>query len=464
MNAGISKPWSSTTEIINLCIWVIIIAIPFVLKVGSNQWKMALVNISVALVAVQFIGMVSLLINPEIFSDIESSDVQGGYLSTKGMFDLSKEKNVVVFITDYFDGRVMDTILDEDPDFLKPLKGFTYFPNATSVHSRTYPSITYLLTGEICYYNLPPRKYINNAFEHSSFLTDLHKNNINIGYYSDKYYLGKSDKSLISNFELSKIDLSYKDTISKFVEATLFKDSPYLFKMLFHFDAAEINNSILIDNQQSQDNNDNLLNAERVKILDDLWFNEQLHKQGVSLDSSTSTFRFYHLQSFHKTFNVNDAKNSLQIIYEYIDQMQQLGIYKNSTIIIMADHGYHQGNDEISYLPQNTAVPLFIVKPFGADVESEMKISSAPVSHTDFLATVFAGFNLSYDKYGRTVFDIGENENRDRYYYLTYLQSEERGEVELREFLVGSDARNASSYKFTGNTWKVLFSRYKIMR
>ncbi|MBN1181791.1 MAG: sulfatase-like hydrolase/transferase [Bacteroidales bacterium] len=463
MKAGIARLWSTRTEIINLCIWIIIIAAPFLLKVGSILWKNVLKNVSIALIAIQLIGTISLLINPDIYSDIESSDVQGGYISTKGMFDLSKERNVVVFIVDYFDGRVMNTILNEDQTFLQPLKGFTYFPNATSIHSRTYPSLTYLLTGEMCLYNLPPRKYINDAFEKSSFFTELQKNNTNIGYFSDKFYLGKSAKEQISNFEPSKIDLSYKETIRNFLEAALFKNSPYLFKLKFRFDAAEINNSVLIE-EKPQNDSTSPYYTERAKFMDDIWFRDQLDDKGVTANNLTNAFRFYHLQSFHKGFNVENAKNALLIIYEYLDQMQQIGVYENSTIIIIADHGYHHGEDESSYLPQNTAVPLIIVKPFGADATSDLKISLAPVSHTDFMSTVVEGFGLSHDQYGRTFFEIRENEDRDRYYYLTFLQSEERGEVELREFLVNADARYASSYKFTGNRWKILYSRYKIFQ
>ena len=73
------------------------------------------------------------------------------------------------------------------------------------------------------------------------------------------------------------------------------------------------------------------------------------------------------------------GSRSLEIIYDYLNQMRELGIYKNSTIIITTDHGYSGGGSPLD-LPHGTAVPIFIVKPSGLDNQA-IQFSEAPISH-----------------------------------------------------------------------------------
>lgn len=447
--------WKPSVLVSNTIIWLFIFVSVFLLwHFGKSIWKNIIQFTAVSLVIMQFVALIFLFLTTDILSEEKN-----GYISTEGMLELSSRQNVVVFILDYFDERTMNSILEKDPDFLSPLEGFTYFPNATSVHSRTYPSITYLLTGNICHFDQKPLTYVNSSYDNSNFLPVLNNNNIDVGLYTFDYYLGSNAKKQICNYVASKPSLKFVNTVKYLFKMALYRDMPYVIKERFYYDVNDINNNVT--------SNERILSASETaqaetmipayKNFDDEWFYDTLTSEKLRTSDIEGAFRFYHLGSCH--LNLTDPEpygiRSFEIVYNYLQQMQDLGLYQDATIIITADHGSSGGGDTLD-LPQQTAVPLFLVKPAGET--GPLKISNAPVSHTDFIPTVLSGFSLDYNDHGTTVFDIFENEPRDRYYYYSALYTNEEGEIELREYKVSGDARKPESYTFTGNKWDIIYS------
>lgn len=451
---GEEVKWDLQTNILNLVVWIAVFIIVFLLKhFLKDNWKKLTQFISVALIAMQLATLIFLFASTDVLSEKKE-----GYVSQEGMLELSPKNNVIVFILDFFDGVYMDGLLSEDPDFLQPLTGFTYFPNATSVHSRTYPSITYLLTGNMCYFDNEPAVYINDAFKNSDFLPSLYDKKIDVGLYTFGIYLGNDAKNHMRNFEPSDISLKFSNTVKYMIQIELYRSMPYIVKPYFSYDTNNINNNV-----RAYTETDPSKNIEpEYQNFNDEWFYEALTTDGVSIAKTEGSFRFYHLGSCH--LNLSDpipfGKRSLEIVYDYLSQLQALGLYKDATIIITADHG-SSGSGETLDMPHETAVPLLIVKQAGEDYAPIM-VSEASVSHTDFIPTILEGFSLDYSDYGYSVFDIEENADRDRYYYYSALYSDEDGEIELREYKVSGDARNRDSYHFTGNTWDIISSLNKV--
>ena len=374
------------------------------------------------------------------------------------MFDLSVNKNVIVFLLDCFDGRTMDAILEQQPDILEPLEGFTYFPNATSVYSRTYPSVPYLLSGNMCYFDQKPAEWVNGAFADSNFIPELVDAQVNIGLYTYDYYLGNSIKDKVENYIVTEEadELLFDKTVLSMAKMILYRDMPYLMKKRLTYDINEINYIVTEGAAGSSQGEERI---SQYKNFDDEWFDTELKERGITLTDAEGVFRFYHLGSCHLDMSNPEPYGirSLEIVYEYLDKMKELGIYDDSMVLIISDHGSSGGGATLD-LPQKTAVPIFMVKPAKAPPEA-LRVSEAPVSHTDFIPTVLNGFQIDHTDYGRTVFEISEQEERDRYYYYSALYSDEQGEVELREYKVSGDAADSGSYRFTGNTWKIIYSR-----
>ena len=105
-----------------------------------------------------------------------------------------------------------------------------------------------------------------------------------------------------------------------------------------------------------------------------------------------------------------------------------------------------------------------LAKPSGVDDSQPIKTSMAPVCHEDLFATVIEGLGGDTEKYGRTIWEIGENEERERKFYHTALYSDEDGEVALREYTVKGDARLLESYKLTGKHWDVNYSERAVSK
>jgi hypothetical protein len=117
--------------------------------------------------------------------------------------------------------------------------------------------------------------------------------------------------------------------------------------------------------------------------------------------------------------------------------MKRLGLYEDATIIITGDHTSIGSDTKDPYYAHLTAL---MVKPRGVG-DGELEISTAPVMQEDLHATVFASEGIDADLgYGRSIFDIAEDEGRERRYYFQRMILED-GTIELVNYkIVGSAA------------------------
>jgi phosphoglycerol transferase MdoB-like AlkP superfamily enzyme len=114
--------------------------------------------------------------------------------------------------------------------------------------------------------------------------------------------------------------------------------------------------------------------------------------------------------------NINvSLRNSFKIIGEYIDEMKKAGVYEDSTIIITGDHGYADDNLKLLNKPKVTTL---LVKPSGVGEGVAMTTNTAQVSHANLWGTIFQSEGISFDEsvYGKSVFDVPENEPQTRKY------------------------------------------------
>lgn len=432
--------FSRSLIIINIIIWFVLFLVIFLVGFLCEKWEKILGALACILVAIQMLALVSLLINAKPYDEVSSM------LTDKGTFELSKDNNVIVFILDTVDGRVVDTILDEQPGYLDDYDGFTYYPNCTSVYSRTYPSIPYLLTDQKCEFDIPYDEWIEQSYEKSDFLDSLYNNDVNIGIYTNSQYVCDSVGDEVYNYYSGKRNLNYKSVIKQSVRMILYRDMPYVAKSFFEYNPDEVEKKILWLDEQAH-------------VNDDQWYEDRLEDNVLELNIEKPTFRFYHLAAYHHGWNVDNAIKAFDVTKAYIRQMKELGIYDSSTIIIMADHGY-SGAGETLDMPHKTAVPLMLVKKAG-DSEKSLVISDAPVSQTEFEPEVLKAYGISCDK--PAFEDIEEGNDRDRYYYSA-LYSDEDGEVELREYSVKGDARYPENYVFTGNVSDIIYSENTVKK
>ena len=116
---------------------------------------------------------------------------------------------------------------------------------------------------------------------------------------------------------------------------------PHLLKRHFWFYSGDFNN---LQGGES---------ADVYKINDEKFYNSLLSER-IEVQDKEGAFRLYHLNGAHPPYSINEyaqevssdktsmikqAKGALYIVEEYINQLKKSGIYDKTTIIIIADHG-----------------------------------------------------------------------------------------------------------------------------
>lgn len=166
-------------------------------------------------------------------------------------------------------------------------------------------------------------------------------------------------------------------------------------------------------------------------------------------------FKFIHIEGAHVPFqydeNVNVIENgtymgnleaSMTITKAYLEKLKECGVYDNSIIIVMADHGYNWVNTDDTLNRQN---PIFFVK--GKGEKHELYENAVPVSWED-LQQIYS--NLLAHKQSIEVCPWAEGESRVR----RYLYYEYNKEEKMYEYIQKGNVRNYETFEVTGNIFE----------
>lgn len=452
---------STSTKVINLLIWVLIFGLVFaawlILKKCKKEklFITATKYVAVVLFVMQLTGFLSLFLS---YDRVENEN-KSLYYSSEGRFEVSNEKNVVYFVIDYCDSSIVEETLKEDPDLFKGLEGFTYYPDNIYTHCRTFPALTYLLSGEKCYYDLPTTEYLNTSFADNEFMGAIDDLNTDVRIYTNPIYTGTAVREYADNYKSSVSnslsDVKKLELIKEALKISGFRGMPYIAKERFAYDSDVINDKCIIKHD------------DYAPITHDFEFYNSIKSTKISINEEYSpAFRFYHLYGSHPGAKINEnvetvsratlpqaLRGDMKIIKEYINQLKELGVYDNTTIIITADHGIPT-TDIVR--PQTC---LLLVKEAGADTSAPLKTSNAQVSHDDLFPTIIKALGGDYKQFGESIDEIKENVNRKRYHYHTAI--EKTADTLLTEYVIEGDGRNIENYKATGQKWEVKHSLYK---
>jgi len=164
-----------------------------------------------------------------------------------------------------------------------------------------------------------------------------------------------------------------------------------------------------------------------------VFYDRMLEAEITTVDEKC--FKMIHIDGGHVPFeydeNMNIIKNgtyqdnlkaSLTITRTYLEKLKDAGVYDNSVIVIMADHGYAEeyGFEAGLEACEERQNPIFFAK--GVGENHEMQVSNAPVSYED-LQEAFA--RLLEGKESGELFDWQEGDLRERrYIYYDFLFEE----------------------------------------
>lgn len=435
---GVGETISMTQNVINLIVWVVVVAGCIVAMLLLHKFKeiirLAATVAVIALVGMTVISFAVISLTTDVYAS-EKSGYQGDasidneVLTVKNLDTLATDNNIIVFIVDRFDYTYMDKALAECPEVFDGLDGFTHFSDYISLYPRTYPAVPHLVTGVENDFSGSRHSYMKEAYSESPYWQALKAQNFDINVYTDDYYgyvnathmrdfvsntSGNVSYTIVNraNLSIDMIRISLYRYVPFLVRHTLGNVSTPMYDKYVDYD--------LEDPEYSTDMKG------VYDVLADEEFTFRNAKNGIS---------YIHISGCHlpNRYNPNfdtavgeqrsdsnvAMKVSFKIISAYIDEMKRMGVYENATILILGDH-CNIGSD--TALPNKPHVTTLLAKPAGVS-EGELKESKAQVGTSDVLATVLvaAGSDKATD-FGENIFDIPEHALRPRRYLFQLVQ------------------------------------------
>lgn len=361
------------------------------------------------------------------------------YLSYEPAMSLSKNENIVVFLVDRMDGDWMDQAVERYPELKEKFEGFTYYRNNISHNTQTFPSVPQMLT-HCMYEGTEWADYVGKAWDGDTVPKNLKNNGYNVNLLIDNLTTYSSVAQLkdqcdnIRQCGEDNIEYNYigkGGIVSSMTKISLAKLSPYAVKSLYTVGMGANLSSDFV--KYKTDMEDRMPMATDVES--DLRYNDYIRSHSINADSDKKVFNYTHLNGAHNRSErlvalydttgteqierVETLRGDLEIVFYYMEQMKKLGVYDNSTIIILGDHGRPPVEIEAEdkkYLNSPIMTSL-LVKPKNADNVPMQIDSEAELTNDFFPASILEYAGIDHEKFGYSYNDvITQNIHPDRYF------------------------------------------------
>lgn len=369
------------------------------------------------------------LINAILEAQEDNTADKPAHLTKKNMFQVSTKKNIIVIVLDRFDISYWNAFLNSGSEYLDALDGFTSYTDNIAKYPRTFPAVVSMLTGQEYDTTTSRTAYMEDAYSNSTFLKDLKANGYKINLYipdSDGYIDASVFDGLVSNTaETDGYEIESKmGLVSKMFSLGSYYWTPEIIKANNYISTTDINDMIDVKDRYT------ISDYSDAEVYDDF------SKKGLRTQSEEGTFTFLHLRGCHSPFTLDEncepmdepineyqymlpqVTGMFKFISEYLQELKDLGLYEDATIIITGDHATLYSDTEPYTSPKLTGL---LVKESGQS-GTPLKTNSAQVSQDNFLATIVksAGITPSVD-YGKAYSEVEEGETVVRTHYFDTL-------------------------------------------
>ncbi len=469
--------------VLNALIWVVVIAGAVAAAIILKKQNKARFFISTALVLIAVLVMQSIgciAIATDLGSQTEQGDASDSAHREKNMLtyenlnELSEGKNIVFFLIDRFDVRYFEKLQATDPEFLEGLDGFTFYNDYTSLYCRTYPAIASILTGKENDFENTRLEFFKEIYTDGGHMRDLHNAGYDVNIYTEKYY-GYDDAYYMSDYvnNMSGVkgyEIDDNLALSRdMIRLSLSTCLPFVAKdTVGQMSTPDFNAHAVYESDEA------VYDADMKNVYDYITENDFVKTE------SKGQFSFIHIYGCHTPikYNLNweaandkekndttmALKQSLTIIYEYIEEMKRLGVYDDATIVITGDHPAALSDTkligEASKSDNGTRVTAMLFKKSG-DSGTALKTSTAQISQDELWNTIYESEGLKSLKTGESFFDIPEGVDRERRYLFELsvtLEDKSRADEIVTYKIVGS-ARNRDNWSVESR--KVIEKIYK---
>lgn len=259
------------------------------------------------------------------------------------LFRLHPENNVIVIILDAFQSDVFEFIVEEHPDDVNFMDGFTFYRNTISKYPTTAPNMPAIMTGRAYYNNLPFKEYIAQAYDTYNLSRAFVEKNYTSGVIS---YPRVVPDALHMNSVLAAYSFQVSPPWSFFLDYGMFRASPTSVKQKIYNNGDWLL-SFWMRGNYPPDNHGN-----------DIRFLELFEKTAAVVDNDEKgSFLFFHFFIPHSPFRVDEnlqynpnlmgeegyiqqARGALKLAQRLLAKLRENGLYDASEIVIMSDHGF----------------------------------------------------------------------------------------------------------------------------
>lgn len=442
-NAYQKEAWFS------IVLWTSCVILPFLLvRFFPNSWKKIIQNFSIAIFSIQLVTAILLCVT----TDLTNTKKTDYLLSAEGLYNVGEGKNVVFFVLDSYDQQFFEKVHEQERELTDFLDGFTWFTNATNVYPCTAPSIRYLLTNQLYFNDRTVSDYTAESWELcDSYYRSLQEEGFEISIYTseDKAVSETAKASFVKNAKNQQLRVSSHTALTQsLLRLTAIRFFPDILK---RYVWVSDYNSLFEPLKETEDD-------VSAYTWENATFYQGLIDQGLSLVKNNQ-FHFIHLRGVHNphllledltvdsdaALPIDEMKACLKIMREYCSQLEAMGIYDNTCIIITADHGSYD---------RSMGTPIFLVKKFNQ--RGALSFSDVPVSHENLMSTVAEELLLdSVEQYGVSVFDVKKDNTEPRRYFRHNLFGSHEVDYlpTMVEYTVQSENNSPESFIYTGKAY-----------
>ena len=395
----------SVYTFLTLGVWVAIIIISIFLLFGFNKkTELIFVFLNIVISSLLFVSLISLFVTAPKGAFEKRGEKPFYYLSNEEQFTVGTGENVIFLIADSVDNSFVKEIMSDEISFFNEFKDFTLYTDTCSVYDFTNYSVPQILYG---YTNISESKtmkpFMERYAEQGYRFLFFSNASLNVPGYPEQY---------IDNYEYiedaSQIMVLRKEYVrNNYIRIVLYQLLPCILKKKSNLGGI---------------NFDRCLDYPKEGHFRHIEGNQEFEHELILTENSYSSkcFIYQHIDGAHFPCEdcLNESKYCLNIFKEYIRQMQELGVYDNSVIIIAADHGIHDGVEGFPF--PTPATPLFMIKGKNENHNSII-LSGKPMYYQDIQATVLKYSGLyqteDLDLFGKTIDDYGEDELRTRVWF-----------------------------------------------
>jgi len=443
LNAGMSslagdnlgdKTISVFSKVLNLVIWIVVIGGGIVFTTLFDKKNLSGI-ITLAICAVVIIAqamgpVVVIMTNNQIFTAKEdrlvSEDATYTHriLTKQNLTTVSTSGNVFYFCVDRFDQLYAEQALTECPEVFDCLDGFTSYTDNISLYGHTFPGVSNLLTSKKFDTDLRRGEFLDQVYNQNDTLQVLAQNGYKINLFTQPYY-AYTDAYFLPDYVSNVADAkSYKVKNKPLLALNMMGIAAYRCLPILAKPVAGSISSATCNNQVESMGTNGF--EEFSTDMKNTW---ESVSQATFNSTGDKNFTFIHVEGCHGVdydeewnsvgiFGNKDImislKNSFAIIDVYLQAMKDAGVYDDATIIITGDHATPV--NDFAKLGEPSRTALFF-KPSGSN-HDEVKYSNAQVSHDNVWAAILQSEGIAVpSSLGKSLLEIGENEQTTRYYY-----------------------------------------------